>query len=79
MKALHGRREAGTAWACGGVIKECAHTLHGAHHRVLAWAEPHEDLFQHLASEVDPQQVPERLVKHAEAQKGRGQYECFWH
>lgn len=79
MGALQGRRKAGTARACGGITKECAHTLHRAHHRVLAWAEPHKDLFQQPASETDPQQVPEWLAEHSEAQESRGQDECFWH
>lgn len=35
----HGRaqgREAGTAWACGGITEECICTLHGAHNWVQA-------------------------------------------
>lgn len=58
MAALLGRREVGTAWACGGTTKECAHTLHRAHHGLLAW-EPHRESFQQAAPEMGPLQVPE--------------------
>lgn len=68
-------REAGTAQACGGITEECACTLHRAHHGVLAGAEPRTEPFQQPAPETGPQQVPEWLVEHAEAQESTGQDE----
>lgn len=75
MGTLQGRREAGIARASGGITKECARTLHRAHHGLLAQAEPYTEPFQQLAPEMGPQQVPEQLEEHEEAQESAGRIE----